>query len=299
MTTFVLDPAVHTIASVPRSNALYQRRQYKDKQFPGGEEAWRRALDRSSTVYVGNLSCYTNEYQLYELFTRCGSVKRIIMGLDKFKKTPCGFCFVEYDERSSAQTCITYLNRSRLDGRDIQVDIDAGFVEGRQFGRGQGGGQIGDERRRERERHSGGPGFRGGYRGAAGSAAILTRSITIVTCLALISFLLVANQPLPADADIIIRPFGLFGSSLNAIDKGRYVSIGGVRQAQMTDQRVQFEKNLAQFLVNLMKSAKPTLMKAFIQATLADKQLKEIAIGLFFNSTSTDDNDKEKEKEGN
>ena len=23
-------------------------------------------------------------------------VKKIVMGLDKFKRTPCGFCFVEY-----------------------------------------------------------------------------------------------------------------------------------------------------------------------------------------------------------
>jgi RNA recognition motif-containing protein len=30
------------------------------------------------------------------VFSKCGDVKRIIMGLDKFKKTPCGFCFVEY-----------------------------------------------------------------------------------------------------------------------------------------------------------------------------------------------------------
>ena len=28
----------------------------------------------------------------------CGEVKRVIMGLDRVKKTPCGFCFVEYPE---------------------------------------------------------------------------------------------------------------------------------------------------------------------------------------------------------
>lgn len=45
---------------------------------------------------MGNLSFYTTEEQIHELFGRCGDVKRIVMGLDKFKKTPCGFCFVEY-----------------------------------------------------------------------------------------------------------------------------------------------------------------------------------------------------------
>lgn len=34
--------------------------------------------------------------QVHELFSKCGDVKRIIIGLDKIKKTACGFCFVEY-----------------------------------------------------------------------------------------------------------------------------------------------------------------------------------------------------------
>lgn len=34
--------------------------------------------------------------QVHELFAKCGDVKRIIIGLDKIKKTACGFCFVEY-----------------------------------------------------------------------------------------------------------------------------------------------------------------------------------------------------------
>lgn len=57
----------------------------------------RKDFSRTScTLYVGNLSFYTTEEQIFELFSKCGDVKRIIMGLDKFKKTPCGFCFVEY-----------------------------------------------------------------------------------------------------------------------------------------------------------------------------------------------------------
>lgn len=53
----------------------------------------------STTLYVGNLSFYTTEEQIHELFSKCGDVKRIIMGLDSMKKTPCGFCFVEYPWR--------------------------------------------------------------------------------------------------------------------------------------------------------------------------------------------------------
>ena len=48
------------------------------------------------TVYVGNLSHFTSEEQIHELFLKCGTIDRIIMGLDRNKLTPCGFCFVIY-----------------------------------------------------------------------------------------------------------------------------------------------------------------------------------------------------------
>lgn len=60
------------------------------------------AIAQSSTLYIGNLSFYTTEEQMYELFARVthvvggGGIKRIIMGLDRNTKTPCGFAFVEY-----------------------------------------------------------------------------------------------------------------------------------------------------------------------------------------------------------
>lgn len=260
---------------------------------------WRKKLERSSTVYVGNLSCYTTEYQLYELFTRCGSIKRIVMGLDKIKKIPCGFCFIEFDDRESAMKSINFLNRTHLDGREIQVDIDAGFEEGRQYGRGVSGGQIGDERRKQFEQNAsnntptGGGGYRGGH--------VLTRSITVVACIAIISILIVAQVPEPAQSDIIIRPFGFMKSDwkqelmmkkemlmMKKKNQTMNLDIGVIKQAQEGKDRDQIEKSIALFLVNMMKATRPTLMKAFISATLDDKDLKEVAIGLFFNSTSTD-----------
>jgi len=39
---------------------------------------------------------FTSEEQIVELFSKVASVKRVIMGLDRNQKTPCGFCFVEY-----------------------------------------------------------------------------------------------------------------------------------------------------------------------------------------------------------
>lgn len=93
-------------------------------------------------MYIGNLSFFTTEEQIFELFMRAGDIKRIIMGLDRVKKTPCGFCFVEYYTRDDAEGCVRYINGTRLDYRVIRVDWDAGFEEGRQYGRGKSGGQV-------------------------------------------------------------------------------------------------------------------------------------------------------------
>jgi nuclear cap-binding protein subunit 2 len=61
----------------------------------GTDEEYKEDMDHSTTLYCGNLSFYTTEEQLYEVFSKCGEIKRIIMGLDRNKKKPCGFCFVE------------------------------------------------------------------------------------------------------------------------------------------------------------------------------------------------------------
>ncbi|KAI9296392.1 RNA-binding domain-containing protein, partial [Neoconidiobolus thromboides FSU 785] len=115
-----------------------------------------KKLEQSSTLYVGNLSFYTSEEQIHELFSKCGEIKRIIMGLDRMKKTPCGFCFVEYYSHEDAVDCLKFLNSTKLDDRIIRTDIDPGFMEGRQFGRGRNGGQVRDEFRTEFDAGRGG-----------------------------------------------------------------------------------------------------------------------------------------------
>ena len=121
--------------------------QYKDRAFEGSIEEYLDALRHSATLYVGNVSFYTTEGQMHAAFSQCGAVRRIVMGLDKAKQTPCGFAFVEYHNRADAEACVRYLNGTKLDDREIRVDFDWGFVEGRQYGRGKSGGQVRDEYR--------------------------------------------------------------------------------------------------------------------------------------------------------
>ncbi|KAG5437852.1 hypothetical protein PCANB_000567 [Pneumocystis canis] len=117
-------------------------------------------LNESSTLYVGNLSFYTTEEQIYELFSKCGEIKRVIMGLDRFNKSYCGFCFVEYYTHENALNCMKFINGTKLDDRIIRTDIDFGFIEGRQYGRGKNGGQVRDEYRTEYDPGRGGWGHR-------------------------------------------------------------------------------------------------------------------------------------------
>ena len=69
------------------------------------------------------------------MFSKAGDVLRVVMGLDKQRRTPCGFAFVVYYTRSDAEDAVKYLSGAVLDERPIRVDFDWGFVEGRQFGR--------------------------------------------------------------------------------------------------------------------------------------------------------------------
>lgn len=130
----------------------------KAKKNPNGLEELRKSVD-SSTIYVGNLSFYTSEEQIYELFGKCGTIKRIIMGLDRFKFTPCGFCFVIYETPQEAKNAIKYFGGTKLDDKVITIDMDPGFEDGRQFGRGKSGGQVSDEMRFEFDASRGGFGL--------------------------------------------------------------------------------------------------------------------------------------------
>ncbi|RKF61777.1 Nuclear cap-binding protein subunit 2 [Golovinomyces cichoracearum] len=157
----------NTVDRLDKPSAYYQGRKKKRSQDKDGEEKEQDValdedvedpLENATTLYVGNLSFYTTEEQIHELFSKCGEIKRLIMGLDRFNKTPCGFCFVEYYTHQDALDCMKYIGGTKLDERIIRTDLDPGFQEGRQYGRGKSGGQVRDEYREEYDEGRGGLG---------------------------------------------------------------------------------------------------------------------------------------------
>ncbi|PWN40134.1 putative nuclear cap binding protein subunit 2 [Ceraceosorus guamensis] len=135
---------------------------YRDSRNTSSRAATYMALSKTATLYVGNLSFYTTEEQMHELFGRVcnassgGGIRRIIMGLDRINKTPCGFAFVEYYTHAEALACMRQISGTKLDERVIRCDLDPGYTDGRQYGRGRSGGQVRDEYRQEYDAGRGG-----------------------------------------------------------------------------------------------------------------------------------------------
>jgi nuclear cap-binding protein subunit 2 len=163
--------------SLQNKRGKYDRHDNRDEEEKPKEEPVEDPLKDATTLYVGNLygflhfllvtkvprtynsrSFYTTEEQIHELFAKCGEIKRLVMGLDRFNKTPCGFCFVEYYTHQDALDCMKYIGGTKLDERIIRTDLDPGFQEGRQYGRGKSGGQVRDEYREEYDEGRGGLG---------------------------------------------------------------------------------------------------------------------------------------------
>lgn len=123
-----------------------QMSSYIDKKYAGTEDDYRRELQNSCTAYLGNLHHNTKEEQIYLLFSKIAPVKRVIMGLDAHRYTPCGFCFIEFADSTSPKISRRYFSKTSIMNKHIYIDLDIGFAENRQYGRGISGGQIREER---------------------------------------------------------------------------------------------------------------------------------------------------------
>ncbi|CAC9512102.1 nuclear cap binding protein [Leishmania donovani] len=115
-------------------------------------------LNYSATVYVGNLSFYTTEEQVYNHFSPCGHIRDIVMGLNEATRCPCGFCFVVFESQAAAVLAVHGLDGSLLDDRVVSVSWDVGCDGSRRWGRGAHGGQVVDGVRQNLDEGRGGLG---------------------------------------------------------------------------------------------------------------------------------------------
>src|SRR4051812_8945099 len=93
-----------------------------------------------TNIFVGNLSFQTSQEDLNATFSQYGPVERVNIVTDRDSGQPRGFAFVEMTERKDAETAISALNGSELNGRAINVN------EARPKGEGGAGGSRGGGR---------------------------------------------------------------------------------------------------------------------------------------------------------
>ena len=77
----------------------------------------------SSNLYVGNLTFNTTTADLETLFAQQGDVKKAQVITDRDTGRSRGFGFVEMESQEVANTAISALNGTDLDGRDLTVSI--------------------------------------------------------------------------------------------------------------------------------------------------------------------------------
>jgi nuclear cap-binding protein subunit 2 len=102
-------------------------------------------FQNSFIIYIGNLSYCTNENRIYEFFSCFSNPKRIIMGLHRISKNPCGFCFLEFFKFNDAKYAYIFISGCKLDKRILHIDLDRGFISGREYGRSKKGWQLKDD----------------------------------------------------------------------------------------------------------------------------------------------------------
>lgn len=77
----------------------------------------------SSNIYVGNLSFETSTNRLKGLFSEYGEVTDVQVITDRDTGESRGFGFVEMADSEAAQTAISAIDGTEVDGRSLKVNV--------------------------------------------------------------------------------------------------------------------------------------------------------------------------------
>ncbi|KXS20674.1 hypothetical protein M427DRAFT_41374 [Gonapodya prolifera JEL478] len=161
--------AISVDIAQPRENNDSHRGSSPDGRGGGGsgrgecnERDEKTPNPQGKTLWLGNLSCSTNEETLYEAFEEYG-VKHVRVPTDQETGEPKGFAYVEFGSTGEASAAFSAMTGQNIGGRAVKMDYarENGAGGGRGTARG-GRGVFGDRGGR------GGQGGRGGGRGGFG-----------------------------------------------------------------------------------------------------------------------------------
>lgn len=75
-----------------------------------------------TNIFVGNLSFQTTQDELLSAFGQYGKVENVNIVTDRDTGQARGFAFVEMTERRDAETAISQLNGTEMNGRALNVN---------------------------------------------------------------------------------------------------------------------------------------------------------------------------------
>jgi cold-inducible RNA-binding protein len=95
-----------------------------------------------TNIFVGNLSFRTSREDLNAVFSQYGNVEQVNVVTDRDSGQPRGFAFIEMSEQREAESAISALNGTEMNGRAINVNVARPKTEGggRSDGRRPSGG---------------------------------------------------------------------------------------------------------------------------------------------------------------
>jgi RNA recognition motif-containing protein len=79
-------------------------------------------LERSVTIYIGNLSFQATEDDLREVFAEYGEVSRVSLPTDRETGRKRGFAFVEMADDAQEDAAIAELDGAEWLGRELKVN---------------------------------------------------------------------------------------------------------------------------------------------------------------------------------
>ncbi|CAL1517964.1 RNA-binding protein [Chitinophaga sp. MM2321] len=74
-------------------------------------------------LYISNLSSYTTEEDLRNLFSKFGAIDSVKIIVDKFTNQSRGFGFIEMPSDAEANEAIQGLNNTEVQGRSLGVAV--------------------------------------------------------------------------------------------------------------------------------------------------------------------------------
>lgn len=94
------------------------------------------------TIYIGNLSYQATEDDLKEVFAEYGTIKRVVLPIDRETGRMRGFAFVEMGDEAEEDKAISELDGAEWMGRQLRVNKAKPREDTRRSG--SAGGYSGD-----------------------------------------------------------------------------------------------------------------------------------------------------------